>query len=74
MLWLTQQEVWNLNQKSSNLTIWEGIPEEDKLAVAYKIEKYLWMYEPVYVSKADTPIFDERFIGFGMTRNTQVLN
>ena len=31
------------------------------------------MYEPVYVSKADTPIFDERFIGFGMTRNTQVV-
>jgi hypothetical protein len=64
--------VWKLNQQSSNLSRWEEIPEEVGLKVAYQIEKYLWMYEPVYVSKGDTPIFDERFIGFGMTRNTQV--
>lgn len=30
------------------------------------------MYEPVYVSRPDVPQFDERFIGYGMTRNTQV--
>jgi hypothetical protein len=30
------------------------------------------MYEPIYVAKADAPYFDERFIGYGMTRNTQV--
>ena len=33
--------------------------------------KYLFKYEPIYVARAETPIFDERFIGFGMTRNTQ---
>ena len=26
----------------------------------------------MYVARSETPIFDERFIGFGMTRNTQV--
>ena len=30
------------------------------------------MYEPIYISSADAPAFDERFIGYGMTRNTQV--
>ena len=33
---------------------------------------YLFKYEPLYVARAETPVFDERFIGFGMTRNTQV--
>ena len=37
------------------------------------MEKYIFKYEPLYVARADTPQFDERFIGFGMTRNTQVL-
>ena len=44
------------------------------MAVAYKVDKYLFKYEPLYVAKADSPPFDERFIGFGMTRNTQVRN
>ena len=36
------------------------------------MENYIFKYEPLYVARADTPQFDERFIGFGMTRNTQV--
>ena len=43
-----------------------------ELNIGYKVEKYQFKYEPLYVAKSDTPIFDERFIGFGMTRNTQV--
>ena len=39
--------------------------------VAFQVTKYLFKYEPIYVARAETPIFDERFIGFGMTRNTQ---
>ena len=42
------------------------------MSVAYKVDKYLFKYEPLYVARADSPLFDERFIGFGMTRNTQV--
>ena len=37
-----------------------------------KVEKYKLLYEPIYVSRGDTPAFDERFIGFGNTRNSQV--
>ena len=36
------------------------------------MENYIFKYEPLYVARANTPQFDERFIGFGMTRNTQV--
>lgn len=28
-------------------------------------------YEPFYVARAGTPDYDERFIGYGSTRNTQ---
>ena len=63
--------VWSLNQKSSNLERWEKIPETDELDIAYKvINKY--PYEPIYVSRGNIPAFDERFIGFGNTRNSQV--
>ena len=77
--------LFSLNQKSSNLKRWEGLhqPENDNIDtnaikhlpdvdVAYKVDKYQFKYEPLYVAKSDTPIFDERFIGFGLTRNTQV--
>ena len=66
------QEIFKLNQQSSNLTEWEKIPQADKLSIAYKVDQYLFYYEPMYVAQGDTPLFDERFIGYGMTRNTQV--
>ena len=67
------QALYSINQKSSNLARWEKMPETEELEVAYKVEKYIFKYEPLYVSRGDTPPFDERFIGFGMTRNTQVI-
>ena len=42
------------------------------LTFKIRVEKYIFKYEPLYVARAETPQFDERFIGFGMTRNTQV--
>jgi len=66
------QALYSINQKSSNLQKWEKIPEAEELDIAYKVEKYIFKYEPLYIARGDTPAFDERFIGFGMTRNTQV--
>jgi len=66
------QALYSINQKSSDLKKWEGLEQSDKLDTAYTVEKYIFKYEPLYVARADTPQFDERFIGFGMTRNTQV--
>lgn len=41
--------------------------------VSYNVTNFEFLYEPFYVSKdADTPEHDERFIGYGFTRNTQV--
>ena len=62
------------NQKSSNLVQWEKkVPQENEpLGIAYNVTNYIFKYEPLYVASADVPEFDERFIGFGMTRNTQV--
>ena len=31
-----------------------------------------FFYEPFYISLDSAPAFDERFIGYGFTRNTQV--
>ena len=64
--------IFELNQLPSNLTEWEKIPEGDSLSIAYMVDQYRFMYEPIYVAKADSPQFDERFVGYGMTRNTQV--
>jgi len=66
------QALYSINQKSSNLKKWEKIPQAEELNIAYKVEKYIFKYEPLYIAKGDTPAFDERFVGFGMTRNTQV--
>ena len=66
------EEIWSLNQQPSDLKRWEKIPETNEVEVAYKVEKYKLLYEPIYVSRGDTPAFDERFIGFGFTRNSQV--
>ena len=78
--------LFSINQKASMLKQWESFQPNlthtdmsleneatsDEIDVAYRVDKYQFKYEPLYVAKSDTPIFDERFIGFGMTRNTQV--
>ena len=70
------EKLFKLNSQSSNLPRWEklGPGTGGALGVGYEVTKqYKFRYEPVYIAKADTPPFDERFIGFGMTRNTQVM-
>lgn len=66
------QSLYPINQKSSNLKRWEKIGEEEQLDIAYKVQQYIFKYEPLYIARGDTPPFDERFVGFGLTRNTQV--
>merc|ERR1712012_753216 len=41
--------------------------------VSHPVTNYEFFYEPFYVSMDSAPPFDERFIGYGFTRNTQVL-
>ncbi|XP_035216751.1 beta-1,4-glucuronyltransferase 1-like [Stegodyphus dumicola] len=60
------------NQYATNHSRWERIPDSNKLEAAYKISNYEFFYEPFYVARANVPLHDERFIGYGFTRNTQV--
>lgn len=60
------------NQFATNHSLWERIPDSNKLAGVYKISNYEFFYEPFYVARANVPLYDERFIGYGFTRNTQV--
>ena len=45
--------------------------QEPELSIAYPV-KYRFMYEPIFVARTNAPQYDEMFIGYGMTRNTQV--
>lgn len=42
--------------------------------ISYNVTNFEFLYEPFYVAKDDatSPEHDERFIGYGFTRNTQV--
>lgn len=67
-------EVCPVNQGSSHLEDWISIPGKTQvdIDVAYQIKAIQFGFEPIFVAKADNPNFDERFIGYGFVRNTQV--
>jgi hypothetical protein len=57
------QTLYPINQKSSNLNHWERIPQAKHIDIAYKVKKYIFKYEPLYIAQAHIPEFDERFVG-----------
>jgi len=64
-------EVFTQNQASSKLKNWEKRNSKKDVGIAYSVSFNFW-YEPLYVARQGTPTFDERYVGYGMTRNTQV--
>jgi Glycosyl-transferase for dystroglycan len=65
------KKAFSLNQRSTNFSRWEKIGAGNVVSVAYPVDKFIFHYEPVYVAKRGTPPFSERYVGYGMTRNTQ---
>jgi Glycosyl-transferase for dystroglycan len=65
------KKAFSLNQRSTNFSRWERMAAVREVAVAYPVDKFIFHYEPVYVAQRGTPPFSERYIGYGMTRNTQ---
>ncbi|CAL4129045.1 unnamed protein product [Meganyctiphanes norvegica] len=65
-------KVFKPNQENSDLKKWESLDPNLSLDVAYNISQYRNQWEPIYVAKANIPPFNERFVGYGFTRNTQV--
>ena len=46
--------------------------EDSVVHVSHNVTNYEFFYEPFFVSLDTAPIYDERFVGYGFTRNTQV--
>ncbi|XP_069157151.1 beta-1,4-glucuronyltransferase 1 [Procambarus clarkii] len=47
-------------------------PLEGRVSVSHDVTNFEFFYEPFYVARDDAPTHDERFLGYGFTRNTQV--
>jgi len=48
--------------------------EGEAVHVNHDVTNFEFLYEPFYVAPDTVPAHDERFIGYGYTRNTQVNN
>lgn len=46
--------------------------DEPNTHISYNVTNFEFLYEPFYVSTDMVPLHDERFLGYGFTRNTQV--
>ncbi|XP_071538295.1 beta-1,4-glucuronyltransferase 1 isoform X2 [Panulirus ornatus] len=70
------QKVFVHNQHATNFSRWEAReqehPSEGTVTISHPVTNFEFFYEPFYVAKDDAPPHDERFLGYGFTRNTQV--
>ncbi|GAB6021490.1 hypothetical protein CHUAL_004096 [Chamberlinius hualienensis] len=66
------RKVFALNQNAINASRWEKLPQSKEIQVAYPVTDYKFLFEPFYVALDTVPPHDERFVGYGFTRNTQV--
>nr|CAD7395693.1 unnamed protein product [Timema poppensis] len=67
-------KVFIFNQFATNFSKWqsnEGL-ENSAVHVSHNVTNFEFLYEPFYVAPDTVPAHDERFIGYGYTRNTQV--
>lgn len=64
------------NQHATNFSRWEAREQqfrgETTVTVSHPVTNFEFFYEPFYISRDDVPMHDERFLGYGFTRNTQV--
>lgn len=60
-------------QSATDYTRWQNNSEDvtEAVHVNHNVTKCKLGYEPFYVARVGTPDYDERFIGYGWTRNTQ---
>ncbi|XP_048511887.1 beta-1,4-glucuronyltransferase 1 isoform X1 [Athalia rosae] len=78
------QKVFIHNQYATNFTRWSWdvstsrgagdseIVKSGKVHVSHEVTNFEFFYEPFYVARDTVPAHDERFMGYGYTRNTQV--
>ncbi|XP_037968221.2 beta-1,4-glucuronyltransferase 1 [Plutella xylostella] len=64
---------FSLSQRASNFSRWEasGGNESAETHVSHNVTNFELFYEPFYLAPDSVPAHDERFLGYGFTRNTQ---
>ncbi|XP_046394874.1 beta-1,4-glucuronyltransferase 1 [Ischnura elegans] len=67
------QKVFIFNQFATNFSRWQDEPESPGgfVHVSHNVTNFEFLYEPFYVAADSVPPHDERFMGYGYTRNTQ---
>lgn len=53
---------------------WQNASSENsQVHISHPVTNFEFLYEPFYVAPDNAPPHDERFVGYGYTRNTQVI-
>ncbi|XP_055534372.1 beta-1,4-glucuronyltransferase 1 [Wyeomyia smithii] len=66
-------KVFIYNQFATNFSRWQAdVSEGEETHVSHNVTNFEFLYEPFYVAPDTVPPHDERFLGYGYTRNTQV--
>ncbi|KAG5866935.1 hypothetical protein JTB14_023203 [Gonioctena quinquepunctata] len=66
-------KVFIYNQYATNFTRWQSnLNEGPDIHISHPVTNFEFLYEPFYISTDTVPPHDERFIGYGYTRNSQV--
>ncbi|KAK2717950.1 beta-1,4-glucuronyltransferase 1-like isoform X2 [Artemia franciscana] len=66
------EKVFIHNQYATNFSRWRSSNTTNDIVISHPVTDFEFFYEPFYVSLDVVPPHDERFIGYGFTRNTQV--
>ncbi|XP_014274469.1 beta-1,4-glucuronyltransferase 1 isoform X2 [Halyomorpha halys] len=65
-------KVFIYNQYATNFSRWEQDQSRNQVHISHGVTNFEFLYEPFYIAHDNVPPHDERFIGYGFTRNTQV--
>ncbi|KAL1490529.1 hypothetical protein ABEB36_013207 [Hypothenemus hampei] len=66
-------KVFIYNQYATNFSRWQTYKDPDqKIRVSHPVTNFEFLYEPFYIATDTVPPHDERFVGYGYTRNSQV--
>uniref|UniRef100_A0A1I8MFG4 Beta-1,4-glucuronyltransferase 1 n=1 Tax=Musca domestica TaxID=7370 RepID=A0A1I8MFG4_MUSDO len=67
------EKVFIYNQFATNFSSWlANTQTDDRISISHQVTNYEFFYEPFYVALDNAPPHDERFVGYGFTRNSQV--
>ncbi|KAJ8942831.1 hypothetical protein NQ318_022846 [Aromia moschata] len=66
-------KVFIYNQFATNFSRWQSIANDGSdVHISHPVTNFEFLYEPFYIAPDTVPQHDERFVGYGYTRNSQV--